>query len=106
MSANNWANCPNCEANRIKRAEEAYNNAERLYATVPPKKYLELVRNAESIESEHRTCSLREDYEIGIDTDGVFSIDYRASCVECDFVFSFKDKRYVDRQSKESEAKR
>ena len=32
---------------------------------------------------------LREDYEIGVDSAGVFSIRYLATCQVCDFEFSF-----------------
>jgi len=34
--------------------------------------------------------SLREDYEIGMDTDGIFYVRYTGACNSCDFKFSYK----------------
>ena len=36
--------------------------------------------------------AMREDYEIGVDKDGCFDVSYRASCQDCQFVFTFKHK--------------
>ena len=39
--------------------------------------------------------TLREDYDIGIDENGEFEIDYCASCKECKFQFKFNYKQDV-----------
>lgn len=39
--------------------------------------------------------TLREDWDIGIDAYGLFEINYRASCRECNFRYAFETSRDV-----------
>ena len=64
MSADNWRVCPKCLVEYQRKFEE--NLTYSLQET------------------------LREDYELGIKSDGTFFVDYRSGCTACDFSFSFK----------------
>jgi len=93
MSADNWGICPKCRSEAIRKAEAADKATRAKYGKISAQLYEDsmaavrlLMRKAES--DEPRT--LREDYELGIDSEGAFEINYRASCQTCDFKFSFK----------------
>ncbi len=78
MSADNWGLCPNC--NKLARQTRI-----AAYGKVSEDEYLALV---EASESEEHT--LREDYEVWTDEDGVFTVDYRCGCAICKFHFEYK----------------
>ena len=88
MSADNWTTCPKCQIEveaktwkRVKKANEAYGK-------VDAAEYLRLLNHAnEPIPEE---LSLREDYELGMGADGIFSVGYSCSCRQCGFSFTFK----------------
>ena len=40
--------------------------------------------------SEETNFTLREDFKIGTDSNGIFSVDYCCSCKECGFKFKFE----------------
>lgn len=88
MSANNWTVCPKCKANYMARKASLWAKANEAYGKVPPERFSQLCADAEKpmkVED-----SMREDYEIGVDRDGLFTVSYRASCQACDYEFSFK----------------
>jgi hypothetical protein len=86
VSADNWALCPKCyseqQAKRAKRIKE-YENA---YGKVPPSQWLKL-KEAADVEVTGKE-TLREDYEVGIDSDGHFSVSYTGEC-DCGFSFTY-----------------
>ena len=94
MSADNWGICPTCKAAKAKKADMAEKSAEKKYGNIPADAYMALMeevanlRSAAAADSDERT--LREDYELGVDSEGTFEVNYRASCQTCDFKFSFK----------------
>ena len=45
--------------------------------------------------------TLREDYEIGTDIDGVFWVAYSAFCTECKFSFDFRHSENVNTKTSE-----
>jgi hypothetical protein len=47
-----------------------------------------------SDESRH---TMREDYEIGVDSSGLFEVNYSCVCTECGFDYAY---RYVDTAAK------
>ncbi len=95
MSADNWCICPKCK----KKNDQA--NADRIlhvaeqYGKIPADEYVALAKAAnkpiEIVET------FREDFNIGIDKDGTFSVSYTGSCQECDvyFHYEFEDKSAV-----------
>jgi hypothetical protein len=93
MSANRWSSCPKCYANAVKEAERRARVAAESYGKVSPEEYLELRGAAENPPDVEPT--MREDWDLGVEPDGTFSIDYRASCNICGFRFRFKQEAAV-----------
>jgi hypothetical protein len=88
VSADNWTHCPRCykppETPAARKARLA-----DLYGRVSKAEYDAAV-SAPIIMNQPGT--LREDYEIGIGTDGgksEFWVKYRASCDECGFTYAY-----------------
>jgi hypothetical protein len=92
MSANNWTDCPKCKRRRDVEAKAAMKKATDSYGKVSAEKYEANMRRALSIQGAELENSLREDYEIGIDSAGGFLVSYRGSCTAdgCDFSFSYR----------------
>jgi hypothetical protein len=88
MSADNWTHCPQCRADamRAKRSLEA--EAKATYGKKSPEEY-ESLRAAASM-TLHVEPEFREDYEIGVDSDGLFTVDYSGRCQSCGFRYAFK----------------
>jgi len=84
MSADNWAICPVCK----KRNDVAYKkqtlDVANQYGKIPDDEYIVLVKETKPIVLKE---SLREDYQIGVDEEGVFSFVYSCNCSECGFKF-------------------
>lgn len=89
MSADNWASCPKCLANHQKAVAQRQKNAEESYGKIPAKEYLKLLKGAED-KKKPSVDTLREDYYIGVNEQGVFRVSYLGSCSECDFSFSYE----------------
>lgn len=87
MSANNWAVCPRCTAEQSRDRKQRIEKARASYGRVTPEEYDKLKREAE--EPFVLTQNLREDYELGVDEDGNFSVNYRCHCQQCRFSFSY-----------------
>lgn len=90
MSADNWSICPKCRKNAVIEKEKQAAEVISSYGKIPREKWLELKCAADTQLDLDQT--LREDYEIGIDENGEFFVDYYASC-NCGFKFSFTEKR-------------
>lgn len=92
MSADNWGICPRCkvvaEASRMAK-ELAATNA---YGKVSADEWKRLDAEASSPILLDQT--LREDFEVGMDEDGTFGVDYRASC-RCGFSFAYEHNEKV-----------
>lgn len=78
MGADNWGVCPKCK-------EIAEKNIASAYGKVSEDEYLAILDKNKKVET-----SLREDYEIGVDSDGEFSISYSCHCSKCGFKFEYK----------------
>lgn len=89
MSADNWTICPRC----MKATRDA--------ATKSAKKLLAAYGKIGADEYERRLLvqattprkpvdSIREDWEIGMDADGKFTVVYSCSCDICGFSFEYK----------------
>lgn len=88
MGGDNWAICPQCKKNVETAKREAQVAAGEAYGKVDIHEYLEMLRAAEKPIA--ITQTFREDYEIGINNDGTFSINYGGACEKCDFGHTFK----------------
>lgn len=93
MSADNWAICPKCNARKIAAKEKLLLEAGAAYGKVKHDEYLRMVEAANQPIS--LVPTMREDYEIGTDVTGVFSVSYGCSCRNCNFAFEFKEEKTV-----------
>ena len=89
MGADNWAACPKCKFKKENAVIEARLQVEKSYGKVTSDKFLSLINDISNKENEEQEKTLREDYEIGMDEYGSFSINYRASCSECQFKYNY-----------------
>lgn len=80
MSADNWGVCPKCK-------ETAEKNITSAYGKVSEEEYLATLNKRKQIEND---LTLREDYEVGVDIDGEFSVSYSCHCLKCGFKFDYK----------------
>lgn len=88
MGANNWAECPRCRALALIRQEKMQINASQAYGKKPEKEYALLKKLAETpIEI---GTTLREDYHLGIQACGFFTVKYECSCRVCGFNYRFE----------------
>lgn len=94
MSADNWTICPLCEKERKEKKIKDIKNVEEGYGILTKEEYLEAIRCSEN--EEERTKTLREDYEISTDDDGLFSVSYTCHCAECRFTYSFSHKENLE----------
>lgn len=88
MSADNWGICPRCKMEWKAKQDAAFQKAADAYGKLPAAEYEALQEQALAPLPEETT--MREDYEIWIDEDGFFSLEYSASCKKCGFRHEFK----------------
>ena len=93
MSADNWATCPQCQKQAEKAREKYLAKLEDSYGKVPLSTY-ESMRNAVP-SGAVKDATLREDYEVGVDTDGFFYLSYSCGCDKCGFRHSEKINKLV-----------
>jgi hypothetical protein len=88
MSAKNWTTCPQCSQLASQEREKARGLAAAAYGNVSREEYAELQKAAEREPVLRDT--LREDWSIGVGTDGKFSVRYLCKCEECGFTHGFR----------------
>ena len=87
MGANNWRECPKC----LKVQKNAVDELKALYGKIPREDYEKRLSEVyPSPDSDYDYSSLREDWSLGVDEQGKFSVSYHCSCEECGLKFSFK----------------
>lgn len=93
MGADNWAVCPKCRAVALAEKEKINKEAIEAYGAVSRQTYQKLLdkANKEVVLKNH----LRENYEIKLDECGVFTVDYRCYCSNCNFTYKFKETNEV-----------
>lgn len=94
MSADNWRVCPKCLKNDLLDAEAEKKQAKEAYGKVNEVEYLAIKNRAEN-RSKITAENLREDYGIGMGTDGSFVVEYRCSCDVCGFTFNYEYEKKV-----------
>jgi hypothetical protein len=90
MSASNWRICPNCA--RLASAKDRTKQQELLavYGKVSQAKFETLFKECAKGPMQVGEANLREDYEVGVNLDGEFSILYTCYCEVCKFGFEYK----------------
>lgn len=90
MSADNWAICPKCKKDKNNKIVSLRKEVEEKYGKLPLDEWESLkIANEKKMELELE-YTLREDYQIGVNEEGEFAVDYSASCNVCDFRFFFE----------------
>jgi hypothetical protein len=87
MSADNWGTCPKCKEKNDEANAKRISDAEEQYGKIPSDEYRELIKCAEKPIKLEET--LREDYEMATDSDGLFWVNYSCRCDECGFEHKF-----------------
>ena len=82
MSADAWRVCPKCLQSSEKKKESSYGK-------VSEEEYLRILVELDSLKDDD-TRTMREDYEIFTDSDGVFYLKYSCNCSVCHFHFEYK----------------
>lgn len=88
MSADNWGDCPKCKVLVAEKNEAEIESVNKLYGTVSVEDFKYRLGRAGAHEYERGT--LREDYEMGVTSHGLFYISYRGYCAECGFEHEFE----------------
>lgn len=105
MSADNWGACPKCVHVATQAHAVDLKKANESYGKVSPEVYRAMIQKAER-PLEHAN-TLREDYEMGINNDGLFYVKYQGRCTSCGFSFSFDQSvAAYDPNEEKSNAKR
>lgn len=89
MSADNWAVCPQCHAEREKNIEKRAGEINAQYGKVGRDKFIKMSDELNKFSEQKEQTTLREDYEQGI-IDGEYYLRYSASCTVCGWSFKKK----------------
>lgn len=98
MSASDWDVCPKCRRDAASKYVAASAKARASYAKVTLEEYHSLLAAAQEMMPPRREATeltLREDYQLGVDSEGTFTVSYKCSCQHCGFEYSFKQTEKV-----------
>ena len=95
MGADNWAVCPKCSVNHEAVRLKAVHDATVLYGKIAAVEYEVRIAKARAIPPDFGSTTLREDYEIGIFSEGVFEIRYRGHCDKCGLSHVFRHREQL-----------
>jgi hypothetical protein len=88
VSADNWTQCPKCEAEARKRDVRRLAKIQAAYGKVTSEEFVRAI-NEFSPEAGSHDNNLREDYEQGMGKDGAYTVTYSCSCNTCAFSWKF-----------------
>ena len=93
MSADAWRFCPKCTKDDVDKRKARKQELVDSYGKVSMKEYEKLKKKYnDKIEASE---TLREDYWLYTNEDGVFEVSYGCSCDVCGFSFQFNHKEKV-----------
>jgi hypothetical protein len=81
MSADNWGVCPVCRLSAEAADKKRLLDIGATYGKVSAEEYLRIVSESNPIPVPEPT--FREDYSIGMDDEGTFSVSYSGFCGVC-----------------------
>jgi formylmethanofuran dehydrogenase subunit E len=96
MSADNWRVCPQCLNNYNNQMSKSKRELAESYEKISADQFMEkslAITDKEKIGYDEET--LMEYYEIQMDEDGEFSVDYSCHCDKCGFHFDYSDTKIV-----------
>lgn len=92
MPADNWRECPNCDANKSQKENDMLNLLQKDYGKISIENYDERTKALKEFMRQELDCTLREDYEYNLDTTaGELGIYYKCHCYECGFGFTYTE---------------
>lgn len=89
MSADNWARCPKCLADHEAKAQADISDLKKHYGKMDADEFSAKMADIKG-RKQKPADTLREDYEIGVDSDGVFRLNYGCSCERCGFEYTYQ----------------
>jgi hypothetical protein len=89
MSADAWRVCPECFRKWEAENELYHAQVEEAYGQVPAEQYIKMLAEDERRQNAEPEETMREDYFIWMNEDGVFEVNYRALCTSCNFHFEY-----------------
>ena len=95
MITDNWARCPKCQDILDKAFIDKTERIKNLYGKVSAEEYNVKVRAIEAEAETPLQDTLREDYEVGINSAGEFYVSYSGGCEKCGFSFHYQHKEKV-----------
>lgn len=95
MSADNWAECPRCVAQKEQRNEDLTKQVQDAYGQMPLEEWLAFRDVTQRDIDEKLDSTFREDYEIGT-LDGEFYVRYKGACSVCGLRYEFKHDHTID----------
>lgn len=93
MSASSYAHCPNCWKENREYKARVMADVLRTYGKVTEKEYRINFESAQRIQADPLEETLREDYDLGVGTDGYFEVSYTGHCSNCGFHYEFKARK-------------
>ena len=92
MSADNWRFCPQCFKKIHEVASQKLKEAKAGYG------FVTVVEFEENMEKARRPIvvpdTMREDFEVGIDENDNFYMNYKAYCSKCGFTYNHKLEKF------------
>jgi hypothetical protein len=89
MSADNWAMCPRCLLRHEAEVLTKKTTAEAAYGKVSLQEWQDLQEAAIAARKPIAERNFREDYDIGMDTNGELDISYSGNCSKCGWSVSY-----------------
>jgi hypothetical protein len=87
MSADRWGECPRCrKQDRLERSV-AQRDLDNLYGKVPMGEFLR--KQSDLKDKPALDSTMREDYELYVDEEGIFHINFGCYCKECGLDWTF-----------------
>lgn len=95
MSADNWGVCPRCYKKHKEKIQQKQEEFDEQYGRVSQEDYIQMNNFLTNLIRSGVPDNLREDYEVGLEKDGEFSIGHWCQCSDCGFHFSFRHEEQV-----------
>jgi hypothetical protein len=97
VSADVWRVCPRCKQKAEAAIEAAEMAAAQSYGEVPANEWKLMVQKVAEMRRgfDSPDETFREDYELGMDPDGEFSVGYHGQCEKCGLKHSFKHSEWI-----------
>lgn len=89
MSADNWAQCPQCQDELELKVNELENSVDEAYGKLPPDEWVKFKDEVEKDIDALRDAAytFREDYGFYGASEGSVEVSYRGSCKVCGLTF-------------------